>query len=154
MQSKPLAILLLLLPACVVVNRPLAVAPAQEAERIEAPFPLPVRGGIEIEANMAAAIQLAMDDFLPWDVHPPQGERVEQACLYRREAYDVSAAPSSEGLVLVRFIVNGDVCPPDPTLSVEAASGLPVAEVTTYAVDVRTMRVLAIDMHLSPWGRP
>jgi hypothetical protein len=73
MISRCSCLLLLPLSACITVNRPIDVAPAAEAEQVEFPFPLPSEGGVDIEANMAAAIQLALDDFLPWDSKPPPG---------------------------------------------------------------------------------
>jgi hypothetical protein len=82
---------------------------------------------------MAASIQLAMDDFLPWDA-PPSREPVHQApCLRRPESYDVTAVPSRESVMLVRFDLNTAVCEPND----------PLINVTTYAIDIRTMRILS-----------
>jgi hypothetical protein len=70
--------------------------------------------------------------------------------MYRRESYDVTAAPGPEGMILVRFILNDDVCPLDPASSMRPATGVPLIEMTTYAVDVRAMRILTTGTHLRP----
>ncbi|HYO53154.1 hypothetical protein [Archangium sp.] len=89
---------------------------------------------------MTAAIQLALDDFLPPDARPSPGPVVLAPCLNQRESYDVIAAPAPEGVMLVRFSVNLDACDP----------GESIVDVITYAVDVRTQRILAVGRHTWP----
>jgi hypothetical protein len=121
------------------------MAPAEEAARFEFPAEMPQQGLRRMDANMAAAIQLALEDFRPRDATPPPGSRPEEACLYRRESYDVAAAPGPEGVMLVRFDVDDEACPPAvPPGVVEGVKVLPPAEVTFYAVDIRTMRILSV----------
>lgn len=130
----------LALSACFSSARPIPHAPPEEAAKVEFPLELPREGRRRIHGNMAAAIQLALEDFLPPDAHPSPGPVPLAPCLYQREAYDVTAAPSSEGVMLVRFVVNLSVCDP----------GESIVDVTTYAVDVRTMRILALGVHSQP----
>jgi len=130
----------LALSACFSSARPIPHAPPEEAAKVEFPLEVPRAGRRIIQGNMAAAIQLALNDFLPPDARPSPGPVVLAPCLYRRESYDVTAAPASEGVMLVRFIVNPVVCDP----------GESIVDVTTYAVDVRTMRILALGVHSQP----
>lgn len=143
-----LSLYLASLPACMVARRPIPHAPAEEASRLQFPASLPNEGALRLEGNTVAAVLLAMDDFLPWDTQPPPGTSSEGVCRYRRESYDVSTAPGSIGIILVRIALNDVACPPSPSATVDAATGLPPLEVTTYAVDVRAMRILtfAVDI--------
>jgi hypothetical protein len=101
---------------------------------------LPKEGLQRIEGNTVAAIQLATDDFLPWDA-PPTDAPIHQAlCLLRRESYDVTVAPGPEGVTLVRFNLNTTAC----------ETGEPIVDITTYAIDIRTMRILSREMHTRP----
>jgi len=82
-----------------------------------------------------------MDDFLPWDAPPPSPSPIhEEPCLWRRESYDVTAVPAPEGVVLVRFNLNTDVCRSTDQL----------INIITYAIDIRTMRILSREMHARP----
>jgi hypothetical protein len=91
---------------------------------------------------MAASIQLAMDDFLPWDAPAPPPSPIfhEEPCLRRRESYDVTAVPFPESVMLVRFDLNTDVC----------KSTDPLINIITYAIDIRTMRILSREMRTRP----
>lgn len=101
---------------------------------------LPQEGLQRLDGNMAASIQLSMDDFLPRDVPLSRAPLYEEPCLQRRESYDVSAAPGPEGVMLVRFDLNTDVCEP----------GEQLIDITTYAIDIRTMRILSRESHTRP----
>jgi hypothetical protein len=137
----------LLLSACLSSGRPISHAPAEDAAQVVFPLALPEAGRQRLEGNTAAAIQLALEDFLPWG-STPQAIPYREACLDRRESYDVTAVPAREqGVVLVRFVVNLDVCDPQES----------IVDVVTYAVDVRTLRILAMGAHSvprSPQGSP
>jgi hypothetical protein len=101
---------------------------------------LPKEGIVRLEGNTAAAIQLSMDDFLPWET-PPESAPIQQPpCLRRRESYDVAVAPSAEGVMLVRFTLNTALCDP----------GEPIVDITTYAIEIRTMRILSRETHARP----
>lgn len=140
MKRKVLPVLLLaLLPGCTFLQqfcryRP-THAPPEEAEKVEFPFIVPAKSRLEIPGNTAAAIQLAMDDFRPRDARPHRGATQEEECLYRRESFNVSAFPGTEGVIFVRFVLDPNACPlRDPVLDAGA----------TYAVDVRGWRILAV----------
>lgn len=151
-----LSLCLALLSGCIAARRHVPHAPAEEAARVQFPARLPTEGLLRLDGNTAAAVSLAMDDFLPWSTTAPPGTPPETACRYRRESYDVSTAPGPVGIILVRFAINDAACPPSPSATVDAATGLPPLEVTTYAVDVRTMRVLtfAVDIERRSPTRP
>jgi hypothetical protein len=109
------------------------------------PTELPREGRLRLEGNVAAAIQLALEDFLPGQTRPPEGTRPEEACLYRPDSYAVTAAPGPTGVVQVRFTVDEDAC---PTNALWGSSGaLARMDRTVHAVDLRTMRILAVGNH-------
>ncbi|MCY1030547.1 hypothetical protein OV207_03690 [Corallococcus sp. BB11-1] len=93
-------------------------------------------GRVRLEGNVSAAIQLAMEDFMPWDAPPkPIAERAP--CLDQWESYDVTTASLPESVLLVRFEPNRERCD----------SGQQLVELVTYAIEVRTMRILSIDAY-------
>jgi hypothetical protein len=143
MRLKVLPWFLLGLTACRATVHLPPHAPPEEAARFQLPLGLPSEGVYSLDGNMAAAIHLAMEDFLPWKARPAASSRPEEACLFRRESYDVTAVPAPEGVMLVRFALDLQACPPVWATSVDAATGLPPLETTTYAVDVRHMRILS-----------
>jgi hypothetical protein len=150
MGFKHLLPLGLLLPACATLGPPVPHAPPEEAAKVQFPSALPETGRQHLEGNMASALQLALEDFLPRDARPPPGTAPEEACLYRPESYDITAAPGPQGVVLVRFIINDRACPPSPRQSVDAFTGLAPVTITTYAVDLRPLRILAEGTHVRP----
>lgn len=101
---------------------------------------LPKEGSVRLEGNTVAAIQLAMDDYLPWGAPPPNAPFEVAPCLGHRESYDVTTAPGPEGVILVRFDVNTGVCQSDGQL----------LDITTYAIDIRTMRILSREIRTRP----
>jgi hypothetical protein len=113
----------------------------EEAAGAEAPPSAPSKEAAQrIEGNMAGAIQLSMDDFLPREAPPPRAPLPQEPCLRNRESYDVTAVPIPEGVILVRFNLNSAVCAPTEQL----------IDITTYAIDVRTMRILSRERHTRP----
>jgi hypothetical protein len=105
-----------------------------------------------VEGNTLAALMLAMEDFLPrGGERRAEGPR-EEECLRRRESYDVTTAPGPEGVILVRFAVNRQACSWEQA-TLDAATGEPLVDVTTYAVDVRAWRVLSVQRTWRPLGR-
>ncbi|WNG40868.1 hypothetical protein F0U60_49555 [Archangium minus] len=140
MKRSMLLFLLVFLPACTFFQqfgryRP-EHAPAEEAARVQFPFIIPEESRLNVPGVTATAIQLAMDDFRPRNTRPHSGATPEEACLYRRESFNVSAFPGPEGVVFVRFVLDPEACSlSDPILDVGA----------TYAVDVRGWRILAVD---------
>lgn len=137
MRPPPWLVLCALLPACALFQRsqrPIH-APPEEAAKVEFPLGLPADGRQALSGAMASAISLALDDFRPRDVQPHRGATAEEVCLYRRESYDVLAAPGPEGIVFVSIALDPDACGlKDPPMDMGA----------TYAIDVKGGRVLAI----------
>ncbi len=141
MRLRLLLPLGLVLSACGAPARSIPRAPPEEAARVVfPPLDLPREGLHRLEGNMAAALQLALEDFLPPEPRHAPGPGQRAPCLDRRDAYDVTAAPASEGVMLVRFVVNPSAC----------ETGESVLDVTTYAVDVRTMRILSTETQVRP----
>lgn len=123
------------------------MGPPEKATPFQFPPEIPRQTLKRIEGNMAAAIELAMDDFLARKVSASASASFEQECLSRLTAYDMTAAPEPDGVMLVRFDVNDEVCPPPGTPDlVEGRKVLSPAFVTTYAIDIRTMRILGIQL--------
>lgn len=136
-MKRGLPLLLLFLPACALFQHPVRPehAPSEEAEQVRFPDELPAETRLKVPRVMAAAIQLAMEDFRPQVVKTFPWEHPEEPCLYRRESYNVDASPGPEGIVFVRFTLAPDACPDekDPPLDLGAI----------YAIDVRKWRILA-----------
>ncbi|WP_241758744.1 hypothetical protein [Pyxidicoccus parkwayensis] len=103
---------------------------------MEIPLALPLEGRQIIEGVMLRAIQLAMDDYLPWDRKLPGDATSLQQCLARRESYDVAAAPGSDGIMYVSIIPNAEACD---------VGGPPILDVgANYAIDTRSWRILKV----------
>jgi hypothetical protein len=140
-HSALLLLLCVAFSACTAPRRRVSHAPPEEAAAVEFPSQsLPKKGLLRLEGNTAAAIQLAMDDFLPWEAPPAREPLQQPLCLRRRESYDVAVAPSAEGVMLVRFNLNTALCEP----------GEPIVDLTTYAIELRTMRILSRETHTQP----
>ncbi|MFY0572429.1 hypothetical protein ACN28E_52525 [Archangium lansingense] len=116
-----------------------------ERDPMQSPPELPREGRLHLEGNVAAAIQLALEDFLPGEARLPEDTRLEEACLYRPDSYAVTAAPGPAGVVQIRFTVDEQAC---PTNALWGSSGaLASMDRTVHAVDIRTMRILAVGNH-------
>ncbi|WP_375755577.1 hypothetical protein [Corallococcus exercitus] len=131
------ALLALPLCACALFTRPVRPphAPPEEAARFQFPLDLPAEGRMRTPALVAAATQLAMDDFRPLDLKPHKGATADELCLYRRDSFDVWTAPGPEGVLFVRFVPRQDACNSDGPVTDASA---------TYAIDTRQWRILAI----------
>ncbi|NOJ82817.1 hypothetical protein [Myxococcus xanthus] len=137
-MTRWLPFLVLALPACALFQRPPRPvhAPPEEAARFEfPPTGIPEEGLHSIPGDMARAIQLAMEDFYPWDKKAPTPSHPGRECLYRRESYDVYAAPYQEGVVLVSIVLSPQAC---------GAQTIPNDMGALYAVDTRAWRILAV----------
>ncbi|HYO55480.1 hypothetical protein [Archangium sp.] len=147
-MKPPLLVLFgLFLPSCMLFHKvPRSIhAPPEEGAKLERPLEVPKRGAIHIQGNMVAAIQLAMDHFRPRGTQPsPEELERRDACEFQRESYDVTAVPGPEGVMLVRFTVNQEVCPLTK-VGVNVATGQADVDMLTYAVDIRTWRILSIE---------
>jgi hypothetical protein len=73
----------------------------------------------------------------------------KDACEFQRESYDVIAVPGPEGVMLVRLILNEEVCLLTKG-SVDAVTGKEPVDMVTYAVDIRNWRILSIGTTLKP----
>jgi len=137
-MKRALLTLSLFLPACALFQRPPRPVHATPAETagVEFPLALPLEGRQLVGGLMLRAIQLAMDDYLPWDRKLPAGATPLQECLSRRESYDVAAAPGPEGVIFVSIIPNADMCD---------IGGPPILDVgANYAIDTRGWRILLV----------
>ena len=126
-----------MLSACALFQRPPRPvhAPPEEAVRVEFPLDLPKEDRLIIPGTVLKAVQLAMEDFLPWDVRPHRGATPEEVCLYQRESYDVTTSPGPDGVLFVRFTVKDGAC---------TSGGVILDMGATYAIDVTGWRILAI----------
>ncbi|WP_426750204.1 hypothetical protein [Myxococcus sp. Y35] len=137
-MKRVLLPLLCILPACALFQKPPRPvhAPPEEAAAVEFPLAFPTEGRLVINGTTLRAIQLAMEDYLPWDRKLPSDATPLYECLNRRESYVVAAAPASPGVVLVSILPNPDAC------DIATAPILDVG--ATYAVDVKGWRILAV----------
>ncbi|MDC0712851.1 hypothetical protein POL68_30600 [Stigmatella sp. ncwal1] len=138
MKRPLLWLLCALLPACALFPRPPRPvhASAQEAAAVTFPIDLPTEGSLSISGPTLAAIQLALEDFLPWDIRPHEGATPREVCLYQRESYDVIASPGAEGLIYVEIFPRTGAC---------ELGGPPVMDFSAlYAIDSKGWRILAV----------
>jgi hypothetical protein len=110
-------------------------APPEEAARVAFPLTVPEKT-TDLDGITLRAINLAFEDFMPWDREPPPGASLGDACFYLRESYDVMAWPGPEHQVFVSFSLRPETCDrsPSPLLDVGAR----------YAVDTQHWRILAV----------
>jgi hypothetical protein len=125
------------LSGCALFQRPFRPphAPPEEAARFQFPLGFPPGEHTFVSGTIAAAIELAMDDFLPRDARPPRGATPDEVCLLQRDTYDVLAKPLPDNVVLVSFTPRQGAC---------IQEGLALDLGATYAVDVSRWRILAI----------
>ncbi|AKQ63142.1 hypothetical protein A176_000054 [Myxococcus hansupus] len=93
------------------------------------------QGLLRVPGHIAAAIELAMDDFRPRDIKPHRDATADEVCMYQRESFDVTTIPGPEGVLFVRFTLSPSACAQEGTINDAGA---------TYAVDTRGWRILAI----------
>lgn len=138
MKRPLLWVLCALLPGCALFQRPPRPvhAPPQEATSVTFPIDLPTPESVSLSGTMLAAIQLAMEDFRPWDIQPHEGATPSEICLYKRDSYDVIASPGPEGLIYVEIYPRTGAC----ELGGPPVMGFDVI----YAIDVKNWRILAV----------
>lgn len=130
---------LALLPGCALFRPPArpAKVPPEEAARYRFPIALPTEGQFLLPGPIAAAIALAMEDFLPLGTRPPRDAAPTEVCASRRESYDVTAVPGNEDVVFVRFAARPAAC--------RDLQGPPLTDVPIiYAVDTRGWVILSV----------
>jgi hypothetical protein len=137
MRLSALLLAALLCSGCALFRRPFRPEHASKEEAAKLPYPLwlPESGRVQVPATVAAAISLAFDDMLPRDVAPPRNATPDEVCLFRRDSYDVETAPLNDAVLLVSFRVREGAC---------NTEGRTAAEAGTYAIDVHTWRILAV----------
>ncbi|WP_224363575.1 hypothetical protein [Hyalangium versicolor] len=139
-MKRPLLLALCaLLPACALFRRPPrpVYAPPQEATGITfPPEPRNLEGSVSVTGPLFVAMQLAMEDFRPWDLTPPKDATPREECLYKRESYDMSAAPGADGVVFVQIWPRPGPC--------EMGMGPILDFGANYIIDTKTWRILAI----------
>jgi hypothetical protein len=138
MKRSALLLLCALLPGCMFFRRPPRPVHAtpQEAAAVTFPIDVPNESSLRVSGTLLAAIQLAMEDFLPWDVQPHKDATPREVCLYKRDSYDVFVTPQGEDLVYVDIAPRPGAC---------ELGGPPVLDMgATYAIDVKTWRILAV----------
>jgi hypothetical protein len=135
MKDTVLLLVGFILSACVTPHRPIPFVPAKEAVWFKFPSDLPSEGQVKIPATLAAAIQLVVDDHVPWYAKPPRGADTFDACIYEQASYDVVAAPGPEGVVFVSIWLSPGACG-DYRWALDLGA--------VYAVDVRNWRILAV----------
>ncbi len=128
------------LSGCSLLQRPFRPVrtPPEESAKVTFPFALSEeekQGLLRVPCPIAAAIELAMDDFRPRDVKPHRGATADEACMYQRESFDVTTIPGPEGVLFVRFTLRPGACEQDGAINDAGA---------TYAVDTRGWRILAV----------
>jgi hypothetical protein len=141
-MKRPLLLLLMTcawLPACALFQRPPrpAHAPPEEAANFVWPVAIPEEGHQFLTGPMVVAIQLAMEDFLPWDIKPHKGATPGELCLYKRDSYDVLASPGAEGLVYVAITLRQAACHEEGEILLDMGA--------LYAIDVKNWRILAVE---------
>ena len=136
LQKLPM-LFVVLLPTCALFQRPPRPAHASPEEAAQFTFPVdvPEERRQVLKGDVVRAVQLAMEDFYPWDKKPPSAERPGKECLYRRESYDVIVAPASEDVILVDIFLDPDAC---------GDTAVPSDMGALYAIDRRNWRILAI----------
>jgi hypothetical protein len=140
-MKRPLLLLLLCawLPACVLFQRPPrpVYAPPQEAASFTWPKVLPSEGRQILSGTTLAAVQIAMEDFLPWDIKPHKGATPTEICLYKRDSYDVVVVPGAENLVYVEIVPRDGACDMGGDIVLDLGA--------VYAIDVKNWRILAVE---------
>jgi hypothetical protein len=135
----PLLLLCACLPACAFFQRPPrpVYAPPQEAANFTWPKILPPEGHQYLSGTTLAAVQLAMEDFLPWDIKPHKGATLREICLYKRDSYDVNVVPGVENLLYVEIFPRPGACDMGGEIVLDLGA--------LYAIDVKHWRILAIE---------
>ncbi|TQF09919.1 hypothetical protein FJV41_42160 [Myxococcus llanfairpwllgwyngyllgogerychwyrndrobwllllantysiliogogogochensis] len=84
--------------------------PSAEGERVE--FPDSFEGAIDMKGPLVAALEIAMNEFLPpgAKVEARGGSEVIANCLSRRSTYDVLAMAYGDGLFYVSFSPRVERC--------------------------------------------
>jgi len=140
MKTSPLIALLCgasLLSGCSLLGyykpRKAERAPPEEASKVT--FPDSMEQGVHLDGPAMAALEVAMDAFLPPDRKPDARDEALARCLARRDTYDASVLKENEDLYFVSFLPRLSRC------GIELET--PLMDVgAVYAIDARG-RILA-----------
>lgn len=101
-------------------------APPEEASKVS--FPDSMEQGIQLDGPTAAALEVAMNDFLPPDARAEARSEQLAKCLSRRDTYDVTVLKENDDLYFVRILPRFSRC------GIELET--PIMDVgATYAID-------------------
>ncbi|WP_163997621.1 hypothetical protein [Pyxidicoccus caerfyrddinensis] len=107
-------------------------APPEEAARIS--FPDSMEQGIHLDGPTAAALEVAMNEFLPPDAKAEARNEQLAKCLSRRDTYDITVLKANDDLYFARILPRFSRC------GIELET--PIMDVgATYAID-RNSRIL------------
>ena len=100
------------------------------------PMDVPEEGRRILTGKMVKAIQLAVEDFLPWDWVPPPESSLKDRCLAKRESYLVMAAPKGAHVMFVSIALDPEAC--------STPGAPPILDMgKLYAIDTDGWRILA-----------
>lgn len=107
-------------------------APPEEATKVS--FPDSMEQGIHLDGPAVAALEVAMNEFLPPDAKAEARNEQLARCLSRRGTYDVTVLKANDDLYFVRILPKFSRC------GIELET--PIMDVgATYAID-RNSRIL------------
>ncbi|MFY2556173.1 hypothetical protein ACN469_00860 [Corallococcus terminator] len=140
MKTSPLIALLCgasLLSGCSLLGyhkpRKAERAPPEEASKVT--FPDSMEQGVHLDGPAMAALEIAMNAFLPPDRKPDARDEALARCLARRDTYDASVLKENDDLYFVSFLPRLSRC------GIELETPLMDAG-AVYAIDARG-RILA-----------
>ncbi|RJS17026.1 hypothetical protein DRW03_28575 [Corallococcus sp. H22C18031201] len=136
-RSALLALSLIALTGCSLFQRSKRPphAPPEEAQKFVFPTLTFQEGRTTLlGGDVATAIQLAMDDYLPLDRKPLKNATPMEDCLLRRDIYQVAVEPLPDGIILVGIYARTELC--DPNDLSNDVGGL-------YAVDPKRGLIIA-----------
>lgn len=101
-------------------------APPEEASRVS--FPDSMEQGIHLDGPAVAALEVAMNEFLPPDARAEARSEPLAKCLSRRDTYDITVLKENDDLYFVRILPRFSRC------GIELET--PIMDVgATYAID-------------------
>lgn len=103
-------------------------APAEEAAKVT--FPDSMEQGVHLDGPAMAALEVAMNDFLPPDAKAEARTEELARCLSQRSTYDVTVLKQDDQLYFVSFLPRLSRC------GIELAAPIMDAG-ATYAIDGR-----------------
>jgi hypothetical protein len=109
---------------------------APEVEAAKVTFPTSLETATKLDGPAVAALEVAMNDFMPPGAKVTADDEHLAQCLSRRDTYDVAVVKSDNGLYFVYFTADLSRCGLSPERIVLDID-------STYAID-STGRILAV----------